>query len=51
MIISPTSLLANNFNPRDTLCMTVVKIIFRLKSGKNIYPVTGCQRRLSDDST
>ncbi len=46
MIISSASLLANNFNPRDTLYMPVVKIICRLKSAKIIYSVTACQRRL-----
>ena len=56
MIISPASLLANtNFikagNPRDILCMPVVKIICRLKPDKIIYPVTVCQRRFSDAST
>jgi len=46
MIISQASLLANKFNPRNTLCMPVVKIICRLKSGKIIYPVTNLYREI-----
>jgi len=50
MIISPASLLTNNFNPRDTLCMPVVKIVCRLKSDKIIYPVTVSTKGLCNDS-
>ena len=44
MLICPASALKENFNPRNTTCMPVVKIFFRLESEQIIYfviPVKG----------
>ncbi len=42
MLIFSASALVKNFNPRNTNCMSVVKIFSRLESEKIIYSVIIC---------
>ncbi len=42
MLIFPISALENKFDPRNTVCMPVVKFIFRLELEKIIYFAPTC---------
>jgi len=44
MLIFSTSSLVKNFNPQNTICMSVVKIFSRLEFEEIIYFVTTCCR-------